>query len=175
MQMLTQILAGTPLWVFALFALLLWLGGRQLVAHDIALRRATILPFAMTALSIYGLLSVFSHQPVAVLGWAVAALMTGIAVLQRALPDSTRYDPAARRVHLAGTAVPLAMMMGIFFTKYVVAVQIAMHPPLTGDRVFALCVGALYGAFSGMFAARGLRLWRLARRDGRDASGASLA
>jgi len=175
MHMLTQILAGTPLWVFALFALLLWLGGRQLVAHDIALRRATILPFAMTALSIYGLLSVFSHQPVAVLGWAVAALMTGIAVLQRALPDSTRYDPAARRVHLAGTAVPLALMMGIFFTKYVVAVQIAMHPPLTGDRVFALCVGALYGAFSGMFAARGLRLWRLARRDGRDASGASLA
>ena len=109
------------------------------------------------------------------LGWAVAALMTGIAVLQRALPDSTRYDPAARRVHLAGTAVPLALMMGIFFTKYVVAVQIVMHPPLTGDRVFALCVGALYGAFSGMFAARGLRLWRLARRDGRDASGASLA
>jgi fucose 4-O-acetylase-like acetyltransferase len=175
MQMLTQILAGTPFWVFALFALLLWLGGRQLVAHQVNLRRATMLPFAMTALSIYGMLSVFSHQPVALLGWAVAALMTGIVVLQRALPDSARYDAAQRRIHLAGTAVPLALMMGIFFTKYVVSVQIAMHPLLSNDRVFALCVGALYGAFSGIFAARGLRLWRLARRDGRSASSTSLA
>jgi len=175
MQMLTQILASTPPWVFALFALLLWLGGRQLVAHQVNLRRATMLPFAMTALSIYGLLSVFSHQPVALLGWAVAALMAGLFVLQQALPDSARYDAAQRRLHLAGTAVPLALMMGIFFTKYAVSVQIAMHPSLPNDRVFALCVGALYGAFSGIFAARGLRLWRLARRESRSASSASLA
>jgi len=175
MQMLTQILAGTPTWVFALFALLLWLGGRQLVAHQVNLRRATMLPFAMTGLSIYGLLSVFSHQPVALLGWAVAALMAGLFVLQQALPDSASYDAAQRRIHLAGTAVPLALMMGIFFTKYAVSVQIAMHPSLSNDRVFALCVGALYGAFSGIFAARGLRLWRLARRDNRSTPGASLA
>lgn len=173
--MLTQILAGTPPWVFALFALLLWLGGRQMVAHHLALRHATILPFAMTALSIYGVMSVFSHRPVALLGWAVAALMTGLFVLQRELPHSARYDAARRRIHVAGTAVPLVLMMGIFFTKYAVSVEIAMHPSLSNDRVFALCVGALYGAFSGIFAARGLRLWRLTRRDGRSPSSAGLA
>ncbi len=164
--MLIQILAGTPLWVFALFALLLWLGGRQLATHHVALRHATMLPFAMTALSVYGVLSVFSHQPVAVLGWAAAALATGAFVLRRALPDAVRYDAATRRFHLAGTAVPLVLMMGIFFTKYAVSVQVAMHPSLANDRVFALCVGMLYGAFSGIFAARGLRLWKLALRRG---------
>lgn len=67
-------------------------------------------------------------------------------------------------------------MMGIFFTKYVVSVQIAMHPSLADDRVFALCVGALYGAFSGIFAARGLRLWRLsARRAAQATTNAGLA
>ena len=175
MQMLIQILAGTPLWVFALFALLLWLGGRQLTAHHVALGHATMLPFAMTALSIYGLLSVFSHQPVAVLGWAVAAFSTGAFVLRRALPDGVRYDATTRGFHLAGTAVPLILMMGIFFTKYAVSVQVAMHPALANDRVFALCVGVLYGAFSGIFAARGLRLWRLARRGGAAAADTGLA
>lgn len=175
MQMLTQALAGTPLWVFALFVLLLWLGGRQLVAHHVALRHATMLPFAMTALSIYGLLSVFSHQPVAVMGWAAAALATGAFVLRRALPEAVRYDATMRRFHLAGTAVPLVLMMGIFFTKYAVSVQVAMHPALANDRAFALCVGVLYGAFSGIFAARGLRLRRLARRGSQAASNVGLA
>lgn len=164
--MLTQILAGTPRWVFALFALLLWLGGRQLLSHRLSLLRATAMPLAMTALSIYGVLSVFSHQPIAGLGWAAAALVAGFVVQQRPLPDSTRYDAATRRFHVGGSAVPLVLMMGIFFTKYAVGVQLAMHPAMADDLTFALCLGVLYGAFSGIFMARGLRLWKLAlRRD----------
>jgi len=47
-----------------------------------------------------------------------------------------------------------------------VAVQIAMHPELAHRPDFAIAIGALYGAFSGIFAARALRLWKLAiRRD----------
>lgn len=167
MLMLTQILAGTPPWVFALFALLLWLGGRQLLSHRLSLSRAISMPVAMTALSIYGVLSVFSRQPIAVLGWAAAALAAGFLVLRRPLPDTTRYDAAARRFHLSGTAVPLALMMAIFFTKYTVGVQVAMHPALPGNLSFALCMGVLYGAFSGIFMARGLRLWKLAVRQDR--------
>lgn len=160
--MLIQILAGTPKWVFALFALLLWLGSRQLLSHRISLTRATLMPVAMTALSVYGVLSVFSHQPVALLGWAVAALAAAAIVLRRRLPANTRYLAAQRRFELGGTAVPLVLMMGIFFTKYAVGVQVAMHPQRSSDLAFALAVGLLYGAFSGTFAGRGLRLWRLA-------------
>lgn len=169
--MLIQILAGTPRWVFALFALLLWLSGKQLLSHRLSLARATSMPVAMTALSIYGVLSVFSHQPIAGLGWAAAALVAGFAVLRRPLPATTRYDAAARRFHLGGSAVPLVLLMGVFFTKYTVGVQVAMHPALPGDLAFALCVGVLYGAFSGIFMARALRLWKLAVRQDRRTAG----
>jgi hypothetical protein len=54
--------------------------------------------------------------------------------------------------------------MGIFFTKYAVAVALAMHPQLAHQGEVAFAVGALYGAFSGTFAARGIRLWMLALR-----------
>lgn len=53
-------------------------------------------------------------------------------------------------------------MMGIFFTKYVVGVALVMHPELRHDSVFAVAIPVLYGAFSGVFAARALRLWKLA-------------
>ena len=77
-----------------------------------------------------------------------------------------------------GSAVPLALMMGIFFTKYAVGVLLAMHPELRHQMGFALGISALYGGFSGIFAARALRLWTLAlrsdRAQGRTACGACL-
>lgn len=169
--MLLQILAHTPKWVFALFGLLLWLGAKQLLAGTVSLTRITIMPLAMAGLSLYGVMSAFAGTPVALAGWAAAALAAALVVLQRPLPAATRYDAATRRFHVGGSAVPLVLMMGIFFTKYVVGVQLAMEPALATHLGFALPVAALYGAFSGIFAARALRMWRLAIRDDRAIAG----
>jgi len=165
--MLTQILLHTPKWVFALFALLLWLGAKQLLASSVSLTRVTLMPIAMTGLSVFGVASAFGDSPVALLAWAAAAIVLSGLVLQRTLPASTRYDAGSRRFHVAGSAVPLVLMMGIFFTKYVVGVELALHPQMQHEASFALAVSALYGAFSGIFAARAIRLWRLAIRADR--------
>ena len=165
--MLLQIIAHTPKWVFALFALLLWLGCKQLVSRRVSLARITVLPIAMAAVSCYGVISAFGDTPGALIAWAVAAIALVAIVMQNALPASTRFDAATRSFHVAGSAVPLLLMMGIFFTKYVVGVQIAMQPGLAHHVNFALTIGALYGAFSGIFAARAARLWRLALQQDR--------
>lgn len=159
--MLLQIVLHTPRWVFALFLLLLWLGARQLVAHDPGLGRVTLMPLAMGALSVLGLVSVFGDSPVALAGWAVAALAALALVLRRPLPVTTRYDAARRRFHVAGSAAPLMLMMGLFLIKYAVGVALALHPELRRQAAFGLAVPLLYGAFSGVFAARALRMWRL--------------
>ena len=171
--MLYEILTHTPAWVFALFALLLWLGATQLTGRRVGLRRTLVMPVVMIGLSLYGVLSAFKDQPLAAAAWAAAALAVGFAVAQRAAPAGTRYDPVTRSFALPGSAVPLTLMMGIFFTKYAVGVQVALHPALANDAAFALGVSALYGAFSGMFAGRALRLWALARRDERAPAAAS--
>jgi hypothetical protein len=173
--MLLQILSHTPRWVFALFALLVWLGGRQLLAGRVSLARVTLLPIAMTGLSVYGVLSAFGDSPMALAGWAAAAVVAAAIVLQRALPAGTRYSADTRSFHVAGSAVPLLLMLGIFFTKYVVGVQTAMHPALAHQHDFALAVGTLYGAFSGIFVARTLRLWQLAIRSDRTIAGGQAA
>ena len=160
--MLLQIVSHTPRWVFAVFALLLWLGGRQMVAGRLSLTRVAVIPVAMAGLSVYGVFSAFGDSPMALAGWAAAAVVAVVLVLQRALPASTRFDADTRTFHVAGSAVPLALMMGIFCTKYVVGVALAMHPELRHQAVFALAIPTLYGAFSGIFAARAVRLWKLA-------------
>ena len=163
--MLLQIITHTPAWVFVVFALLLALGCQQLFARSVGVRRMTLIPVAMAIFSLYGVFSAFAATPLALGGWLIAAVVATLLVLPRALPDSTRYDAASRRFHVSGSAVPLMLMMGIFFTKYVVGVQLAMHPERATHLNFALAVAVLYGAFAGIFMGRALRLWKLAMRQ----------
>ncbi|WP_198970896.1 DUF6622 family protein [Xylophilus sp. ASV27] len=173
--MLYQIIIHTPTWVFAVFALLLWLGLSQRVARTASLQRTTLLPLAMLGFSCWGVLSAFGVSAPDLLCWLAAGALTAFAVSRTPLHDQTRYDPARRSFHLPGSYVPLALMMGIFLTKYAVGATLALHPGRARDALFALAVCTLYGAFSGIFAGRALRLWTLARRQGRASGGASSA
>ncbi|WP_218511804.1 DUF6622 family protein [Variovorax sp. dw_308] len=173
--MLLQILSHTPRWVFVLLAVLFWFGAKQLLASSVSLARITVMPVAMAALSMSGVLSAFGDSPMALAGWAAAAVALAALVLQRSLPAGTRYDADARRFHLQGSAVPLVLMMAIFFTKYTVGVLLAMHPELAHNHNLALGLGTLYGAFSGIFAGRAIRLWKLAIRHDRALAGEQAA
>lgn len=169
-QMLGAIIQRTPIWVWGLLAGLLWLGVSQLRARQVGLVRALLTPLAMTVLSVYGVASAFAPagQAAAALGtWLVAAVaMAALALwFQPTAPVGTQYLPQARSFCVPGSAMPLALILGIFLTKYFVGVELALQPALAGSGEFALQIGTLYGVFNGLFAARALRLWRLARGD----------
>ncbi len=160
--MFMQILTNTPKWVFVLFVALLWLGLKQMLPRSAGLNRITIMPLAMTGLSLYGVSSAFGSSPQAMLAWVAGAVLVFSATYPVLSTAKVQYDVANRRFQLPGSAVPLALFMGIFFTKYVVGVSIAMQPSLAHSSSFALTVSTLYGAFSGIFLARSAKLWRVA-------------
>lgn len=169
-QILGQIIQNTPVWVWALLTGLLGLGGSQLFDRQVSLVRAMVMPVAMTGLSVYGLASAFgkSGQAGAVLGaWLVAALLIAALALwfQPTAPKGTLYEGSSRSFYIPGSAMPLALILGIFLTKYFVGVELAMQPALARDGSFALQIAVLYGVFNGLFAARSLRLWRLTRQN----------
>ncbi len=64
------ILAHTPVWVWPLLAALLVLGALQARARQVTLLRATLLPVAMLALSLWGVISVFASAST-LAAWAV--------------------------------------------------------------------------------------------------------
>jgi hypothetical protein len=165
--MLLQIILRTPVWVWGLFALLLWQGLKLARPTSMGLLRLTLVPVVMVCLSVYGTVSAFGgHADVLVAWLAAAATTASLVLLKFPLPQGTRYDAAKKRIRQHGSLVPLGLMMGIFFTKYWVGVSIAMHPALALDPVFSTAVSALSGAISGIFAARALRLQRLVRSRG---------
>jgi hypothetical protein len=59
----------------------------------------------------------------------------------------------------------MAMLMGLFLTKYFVGASTAMQPEFIHNDYFVLTFSAIYGAFAGAFFGRALRFVRLANRD----------
>lgn len=170
-QALATIVQKTPPWVWGLLIALIALGASQLRQRQASAARMAILPLAMTGLSAYGLVSGFSTAGQAggvLAAWLAAAALVGAAslALWPRPPSGSRYDAASRRFHLPGSAMPLALILGIFLTKYLVGIELALQPALARDAVFALEIAALYGMFTGLFVARAARLWRLARGTG---------
>lgn len=164
-QMLAPILNHTPVWVWGLLVGLVALGLQQARTRQASLVRVSITPVAMTALAVWGNVSGFGASPVfasVMLTWLVAAAAMVAVFAPLAPPKGTVYDAETRSFHIPGSWVPMALIVAIFLTKYVVGVELAMRPTLAQDSQYALIVGALYGLFSGTFIGRAVRLWRFA-------------
>jgi hypothetical protein len=160
--MLIQIILHTPLWVWALLAALMALGYSQTRNRTIGLGRVITLPVAMILLSLYGTVSAFSLSSGVLSAWFSAFALLASMVVLRSAPIGTAYDSIRSQFAVPGSWLPLFVILGIFCTKYAVGVTLAMQPAMARHTLFATLVSMLYGLFSGFFAGRALRLWRLA-------------
>jgi hypothetical protein len=161
--MFTTIFQNTPRGVWILLAVLIALGVSMSFPRRRTLRSATVIPVAMIVLSFYGVVSVFTRQPVAVVAWAggVAASL----VISSAIGAwrNITWSATDRRLIVPGSWIPMVLILGLFTTKYGVNVMLAISPELALDALFATLVGFAYGAFSGSFLGRGVAMWKVAR------------
>jgi hypothetical protein len=162
--MLSRILTNTPIWVWILFLALLVLGISQGRPRSMSLRRTLILPSVMAGLSVLGTVSSFGFAPMILLAWPVATGLATWWVSRCPVPALIRYDAATGLFYLPASGIPLVLILGIFSIKYVVGVMLAMQPALAANAKFAITIAALYGAMSGVFVGRAIRLWRISKR-----------
>lgn len=151
--MLNQILANTPVFVWAILAFLIVRGVIALRTRELSMNKMFIMPVVMLALSLFDIKAKFGLGGVALATWLVAATAT-IALLMTF--GAARVTPAvtAGRVIVRGSVWPLVLMMGIFLTKYVTSVAVAVNASLRHDTVFTVVVCAMFGVFSGYFIGR---------------------
>jgi hypothetical protein len=160
---LVAVLQHTPVWVWVLLAVLLSLGVSQALPRTVTLRRITLLPLAMLALSLWSVISTFGSDQ-ALAAWSVGALAASSAIVRAGTPRGALWSAADRVLHLRGSWVPLLLILGIFGTKFGVGVSLALDPSLRAADGFAIGASFAYGVFSGVFAGRALALWRVALR-----------
>ena len=161
-DMLLQIVQNTPRWVFALFFALLWLGLRQTVSRQMPLQRVLLPALALTALSLYGVMSAWPANTLVLLCWLKATITVAWWVRRQPLPAGTSYEPELSRFTVPGSWAPLATMLGLLATKYAVGVALALHLDWTQGTAFAVGCALAYGAFSGLLLGRAWRLCNLA-------------
>jgi hypothetical protein len=161
---LLDILAHTPPWVWIVLCLLLAIGLRFTRTRRIPVRRALVMPLAITALSLHGTFSVFHGSPVAIVVWSGAAALSAAWFATSALPRGVYYDAAQRVVVQPGSWTPLAVMMLFFAIRYTAAASLAIHPQWAQEEGVAALAASIYGALSGVFLGRTLRTLRLTRR-----------
>ena len=156
--MILEILAHTPAWVFALFTFLLVLGWQQSRSRTVKLSIIFILPLGMLLLSYFGVISSFGLRPTTISLWFTGLLLaTGLGFYL--LPvNGASYNPHASKYKIPGSWLPLALMMGIFFSKYLAGVLSALNPDLMEQNIVIYAASLLYGGFSGIFLARAISI-----------------
>jgi hypothetical protein len=66
-------------------------------------------------------------------------------------------------VRLPGSWLPMALLLGIFLTRFALGMATGMGSPLLHQAAFIATVSAALGLFSGAFAARARAVGRCAR------------
>lgn len=161
--MLLQIIQGTPLRIWALFLGLVVLGVWQARTRTIGSLRAALQPGVFVVLSLAGVVSAFGTSGIAMAAWATgvfASVTFGPYLLPRLRAS---WQAASDSLRIAGSWLPLALIVSLFLVKYVAGVSLALHPQLVAERDFIVACSLAYGLFSGLFAARGLQLWQVRR------------
>jgi hypothetical protein len=144
-----QIVANTPLWVWPLMALVLWLGWLGLQPRTVPPWRPAILPLAGLGTSLAGVAQ--SAQPgLALAGWSVAllaALPVGYAIGGR---RSIRLRPEDGRLEIDGGWFVLVFGISIFAVRYVLGVLFGVLPALRVEPLWVCVSGGVGGAVAGI-------------------------
>jgi len=154
--MILQILTHTPTWVFVIFLGLVYLGYSQSRGRLVSKPRLTVLPIFMLGLSLLGVWTAFGANRVGFVAWALA-IVAAIGVNQVVRqPHGVIYLPDIQVFKIPGSWIPFVLMMMIFFTKYLVAVLLALDPARRNSAIFVAIASMAYGLSSGTFLARAL-------------------
>jgi hypothetical protein len=160
-----QIFQKAPFWVWPLFLVLIALGLRQARSRSVPPQPVIVISTAMLCLSGYGVISAFQGSAVALMAWAGMLSLTLLGCQKMGYPQGWQFDAQARRMHVPGSWLPMALYLAIFSIKFAVGAALAIQPSLAQKAQFALPVSTLYGLLSGIFAARALHALRLTRKS----------
>ncbi len=159
--MLVEIVTHTPLWVWGLLALLVARG--LVMARPREARPGTfiVMPAILLAFGLQGLIARYDPSG-QVLGAWLGAFCLGVLLAWPSLaPSSVRRTEG--RIAVAGSFVPLVLILGIFLVRYVSEVALAKNPDLARLDWFGPAMAAASGIASGAFAGRAARILWLAR------------
>jgi hypothetical protein len=153
-------LSSIPFWVPLLFVVLLFLGYRESLPRTVKPATLVGIALAMLGFSLYGVVSTFGPEPLALLLWVSGYI---VAVVLGARHFASRGLVAVgTSVRIPGSWVPLVLFLSIFAAKFTLGFASGVRSPLLLSAAFIATMSGLLGALSGGFGARALAIHRFA-------------
>ncbi|HEV2608686.1 MAG TPA: DUF6622 family protein [Noviherbaspirillum sp.] len=164
--MAATIFSQAPVWVWPVLVALIVLGVQQSRTRHQSLRRGIVLPAVMTAVSLVGVISASGASVGAILVWTIGlAVATGLAS-KLGIWRGISWSDSQQRLSVPGSWFPLALFLGIFAVKFLAGMALATVPELRDAAHFVMATSLIYGAFTGLFVARGIAMWLATSRCG---------
>lgn len=163
--MILSILQHTPVWVWVIFCVVISRGLAQTRTQNVTKARAILLPVVMVALSLAGALSSFTQVALALAAWAAGFALSLSFAGEAIVVRGASWSPETGRFQVPGSWLPVTMIVGIFVTKYVAGVCLAINPSLAANSSLTALLSLGYGAFAGVFWGRARSLLHLTRSN----------
>jgi len=161
--MLFQILAHTPVYVWAILAFLVYRGLAALRERDITVRKLFAIPLVMLALSLQDIAVKFGLGAGVLATWGGALVLVALPVwMWGAGRISAGPNPGSLRI--AGSRAPLVMMLAVFAARYALSVTLAVQPQVLHEGAFVFAACGVLGLFNGYFVGRLARDLAASRR-----------
>lgn len=154
--MLASILSHTPTWVRVVFAGLVVLGFRQARPRMVSRRRLIVLPLAVAGSSLYGVALASGYSRLALAAWLLA--MAVAFLLMRLAPPRGIPAGAGDSVRVPGSWVPMAVIVGLFVSRYAYRVMLAIHPEVQHAAGFMALFSFVFGLLGGLLLSRSILL-----------------
>jgi hypothetical protein len=148
----------------AVTGFLIYRGISSTADREIRFGRVFIITLVMLGLSLHGIVSTFGAGLAVMLIWAAFVIAAGIAAWRFSRRRAIVAHPDRGVIFQPGSWAPLTLMMGIFFTKYIIGVTLVLSPDYIRHAGFAFAICALYGMFNGIFIGNLLRVVSMYRQ-----------
>jgi len=152
--MIINFLLNTPFYVYWIFFSLLFVGISQLKTRSVGLRRALIIPIILILLSLYGLTHDFGITFFSTSIWIVGMISAVILNTMIKKKKEIIYLKESKTFTIAGSFIPLSMMMLLFWVKYTVGAVTALELEILYNSSFIGIFSLLYGLFTGTYLLR---------------------
>ena len=155
--MLTNIIEGlknTPIWVYILFAYLIFVGIKATKPRQVQLKQLLIMPILFTYFSIETLINNMQVTVLAVVILAIS-MMVGTALgwwQIHKLP--IKVDKEKRIFEIPGSWSTLIIILIIFSSKYYFGYAMAIDPHVLENTGFEVAMLSISGICSGLFIGR---------------------
>ncbi len=148
MDSISRILSNTPVWVFALFAYLVWQGVQSLRSRVLPVWRVLMAPTVFILMGVSRIVLGRADGQWPIVTWTIAAVVLAAVALVVGR-GSAVVDRGGGRVLRPGSPAPLIRNVVVFGLQYGIAVTAARH---LDDRFHVAIIGnAVSGAIAGYF------------------------